>query len=166
MVPRHYSHSNFTRDTSATNHYKIENKFPKFSSKSPTDQWVSVNIKLIVDNCLDFLALTETWCNENSTVSLGQRTPPGYSVIHTHRPTRGGVALIFRDTYKAKRVKTEKYTNFDKSAVKRRSTLGGLDQYTTPNTKLNTLELSAPPPKKKKKKKKRNKTTLHHCDVM
>ena len=47
-----------------------------------------------------------------------------------------------------------------KSAVKRRSTLGGLDQYTTPNTKLNTLEMSAPPPpppqKKKKKRKKKN----------
>ena len=38
----------------------------------------------------------------------------GYSVIHTHRPTGGGgVALIFRDTYKAKRVKTGKYTNFE-----------------------------------------------------
>ena len=33
-----------------------------------------------------------------------------------------------------------------KSAVKRRSILGGLDQYTTPNTKLNPLEMSAPPP--------------------
>ena len=74
--------------------------------------------ELIVDNCLDFLALTEAWCNENSTVSLGQITPPGYSVIHTHRPTRGGgVALIFRDTYKAKRVKTGKYTNFENQTV-------------------------------------------------
>ena len=75
-------------------------------------------LELIVDNCLDFLALTETWCNENSTVSLGQITPLGYSVIHTHRPTRGdGVALIFRDTYKAKRVKTRKYTNFENQTV-------------------------------------------------
>ena len=74
--------------------------------------------ELIVDNCLDFLALTETWCNENFTDSLGQITPPGYSVIHTHRPTRGGgVALIFRDTYKAKRVKTGKYTNFENQTV-------------------------------------------------
>ena len=70
--------------------------------------------ELIIDNCFDSLALTETWCNENSTVSLGQITPPGYSVIHTHRPTRGGgVALIFRDTYKAKRVQTGRYTNFE-----------------------------------------------------
>ena len=74
--------------------------------------------ELIVDNCLDFLALTGTWCNENSTVSLGQITPPGYSVIHTHRPTCGsGVALIFRDTYEAKHVKTEKYTNFENQTV-------------------------------------------------
>ena len=74
--------------------------------------------ELIVDNCLDFLALTETWCNENSTVSNGQITPPGYFVIHTHIPTRGGgVALIIRDTYNAKRVKTGKYTNFDNQTV-------------------------------------------------
>ena len=51
---------------------------------------------------------------------------------------------------------------WNKSAVKRRSTLGGLDQYTTPNAKLNTLEMSAPP--KKTKKQKQNK--LHRCDVM
>ena len=44
---------------------------------------------------------------------------------------------------------------FNKSAVKRRSTLGGLDQYTTPNTKYTGDE--CPPPKKKK--------NLHRCDV-
>ena len=43
--------------------------------------------ELIVDNHIDFLALTETWCNSNSTVSLGHITPAGYSVIHTDRPT-------------------------------------------------------------------------------
>ena len=83
------------------------------NSRSINKQGDSI-YELIVDNCLDFLALTETWCIGNSTVSLGQITPPGYSAIHTHRPTRGGgVALIFRDTYKAKRVKTGKYTNFE-----------------------------------------------------
>ena len=44
-----------------------------------------------------------------------------------------------------------------KSAIKRRSTLGGLDQYTTPNTKLNTLEMSALPPPPPKEKQKQNK---------
>ena len=48
--------------------------------------------------------------------------------------------------------------SFNKSAVKRRSTLGALDQYTTPNTKLNTLEMSPPPPPPQKKKKKKKTT--------
>ena len=67
----------------------------------------------------------------------------------------------------------------NKSAVKRRSSLGSLDQDTTPNTKLNTLEMSdppatplppppppPPPPKKKKKKKtkKKNSSSLR-CHV-
>ena len=46
----------------------------------------------------------------------------------------------------------------NKSAVKRRSTLGGLDQYTTPNT----LEMSAPPPPQKKKKKKNSSSLWCH----
>ena len=50
---------------------------------------------------------------------------------------------------------------YNKSAVKRRSTLGGLDQYTTPNTKLNTLEMSAPPPRKKKNKKNSSSLRCH-----
>ena len=41
--------------------------------------------------------------------------------------------------------------NKNKSAVKRRSTLGGLDQYTTPNTKY-TGDPTPHPPKKNKKK--------------
>ena len=70
--------------------------------------------ELIVDNHLDFLALTETWCNSNSTVSVGHITPVGYSVIHADRPTRGGgVALVFRDTYKAKHIKTGKWATFE-----------------------------------------------------
>ena len=72
----------------------------------------------IVDNHLDLLALTEIWCNSNSMVRLGYITPAGYSVIHTDIPTRGGgVALVFGDTYKAKHVKTGKYTTFEHQAV-------------------------------------------------
>ena len=44
---------------------------------------------------------------------------------------------------------------YNKSAVKRRSTLGGLDQYTTPNTKYTGDECPPPPPKKKQKKQKK-----------
>ena len=35
--------------------------------------------ELITDNDLDVLALTETWYTDNSDVSLGLVTPPGYS---------------------------------------------------------------------------------------
>ena len=52
---------------------------------------------------------------------------------------------------------------YNKSAVKRRSTLGGLDQYTTPNTKYTGDE--CPPPQKKKQNQKKNNQTLHRCGV-
>ena len=55
--------------------------------------------ELITDNNLDFLDLTETWCTDKSSVSLGFITPPGYTIQHTNRESRGGgVALIYRDS--------------------------------------------------------------------
>ena len=87
-------------------------KFPIYKEQGGFHLWI---------NCwqlLAFLALTKAHSNENSTICLGQITPPGYSVIYTYRPTHGGGgALIFRDTYKAKRVKTGKYTNFEHQIV-------------------------------------------------
>ena len=54
----------------------------------------------------------------------------------------------------------------NKSAVKRRSTLGGLDQYTTPNTKYTGDECPPPPPpppnKKKTNKQKKFQTQQIH----
>ena len=41
--------------------------------------------ELITDNDLDVLALTETWCTDNYNVSLGLVTPPGYTIVQTHR---------------------------------------------------------------------------------
>ena len=95
-------------------------KSPLLGQNVPFSNSRSMNNKgdfmysLIIDNCLDSLALTETWCNENSTASLGQKPPPGYSVIDTRG---GGVALIFRDTYKAKCVQTDVVYEFRKSSV-------------------------------------------------
>ena len=74
--------------------------------------------ELICDNKLDFLALTETWCNDYSTVSLGQITPPGYNILHTNRPHRGGgVALVYRETYKARLEKGHVYSSFEHQTV-------------------------------------------------
>ena len=73
----------------------------------------------ITDNQLDLLALTETWCTDKSLVSLGLIQPPGYSVIHLPRQDHrgGGVGLLYRDSYKAKRVKVEKFSSFEHQTV-------------------------------------------------
>ena len=58
--------------------------------------------ELITDNDLDVLALIETWCTENSDVSLGLVTSPGYAIVQTHRSSRGGgVCVIYRDSLRA-----------------------------------------------------------------
>ena len=75
--------------------------------------------ELITDKQLDYLALTETWCTDKSSVSLGLIQPPGYSIIHFPRHDRrgGGVGLIYRDSYEAKRVKCEKFSSFEHQTV-------------------------------------------------
>ena len=43
--------------------------------------------ELITDNRLDICAITETWLkNVKSSDSLGQLTPPGYTITHLPRP--------------------------------------------------------------------------------
>ena len=74
--------------------------------------------QLICDHKLDFLAITQTWCNANSSVSLGQITPPGYSIIHTERPSRGGgIALTFSDSFKFKHIRDTKHTTLEHQTV-------------------------------------------------
>ena len=74
--------------------------------------------ELITDYNLDFLALTETWCSDKSSVSLGLITPPGYTITHTNRESRGGgVALIHRDSFKYKCDKSVFFTTFEYQTV-------------------------------------------------
>ena len=69
---------------------------------------------LIVDNKLDICAITETWLNENSAVSVGNITPAGYSTCHLPRQSRGGgVAAVHRQSLSAKTVSDSKYTTFE-----------------------------------------------------
>ena len=70
--------------------------------------------ELITDNDLDLCALTETWCHENSIVSLKLICPDGYSVKQTPRATRGGgVALLHRDSYKVVLERSRKRETFE-----------------------------------------------------
>ena len=74
--------------------------------------------ELITDNDLDVLALIETWCTDNSDVSLGLVTPPGYAIVQTHRSSRGGgVGVIYRDSLRARLEKCEKYSSFEHQTV-------------------------------------------------
>lgn len=67
--------------------------------------------ELIVDRRLDLLAVTETWHGDSDDVALRRSAPPGYRVIDVARPRsspheqpHGGVALIFRDHFVAKKL--------------------------------------------------------------
>ena len=79
-------------------------------------QWKGIfNLWINYRQSIEFLALAETWCTDKSSVSLGIIQPPWYSVIHLPRHDRrgGGIGLIYRDSYKAQRVKFEKCSPFE-----------------------------------------------------
>jgi len=65
---------------------------------------------LISDNNIDILALQETWLPPDVHPAIKcDIAPPGYVVQHVHRPSvagrpsrGGGVAVVFRDHYKAR----------------------------------------------------------------
>lgn len=71
----------------------------------------------ITDHQLDIIALTETWIKPTTCGStLAAITPPGYSLDHVPRPgggRGGGVALIYRDSFKVKRICTPTFTSFE-----------------------------------------------------
>ena len=74
--------------------------------------------ELITDNDLDVLALTETWWTDNSDVSLGLVTPPGYAIVQTHRSSRGGgVGVIYRDSLRARLEQCQTYSSFEHQTV-------------------------------------------------
>ena len=74
--------------------------------------------ELIVSNDTDVFAVTETWHACSDDVALRRIVPPGYRCLEAARPARlttrstvdnnnlgGGVALIYRENLKAKRLK-------------------------------------------------------------
>lgn len=71
----------------------------------------------IIDLQLDFLAITETWIKPNTPGSaLASVTPAGYTLEHVPRPSGrngGGVGLIYRDTFQAKRITTPMFSSFE-----------------------------------------------------
>ena len=80
-----------------TKNYSIS-KGALLNSRSINGKEDSIH-ELITDNNLDFLALTETWCTDKSSVSLGFITPPGYTIQHTNRESRVISKDVIRDRF-------------------------------------------------------------------
>jgi len=71
----------------------------------------------IVDKQLDIVAITETWIKPTTPGStLAAVTPPGYTLDHISRPSGtngGGVGLIYRNSFKAKKVTMPPFSSFE-----------------------------------------------------
>ena len=97
-----------------------DSKCGLLNARSRNNNWDSIyELILITNNDLDVLALTETWWTDNSDVSLGLVTPPGYAIVQTHRSSWGsGVGVIYRDSLHARLEKCEKYSSFEQPNCK------------------------------------------------
>lgn len=72
--------------------------------------------ELIVDKDLDVLCLSETWFRDSGDeVSIGEMTPPGYTLMHSPRTfgRGGGVAVIYRNQVKLSQCKQKSFKTFD-----------------------------------------------------
>jgi Reverse transcriptase (RNA-dependent DNA polymerase)/Endonuclease/Exonuclease/phosphatase family len=77
--------------------------------------------EFISDQCIDVLALTETWLSADSLPStLNSITPDTYSLIHSPRldGKGGGIALLFRSFLKIVKIPLPVYTSFEALCVR------------------------------------------------
>jgi Reverse transcriptase (RNA-dependent DNA polymerase) len=96
-----------------------------------------------IDECeLDMLAITETWIKQSHPAAIKQDlAPPGYTVIHVHRPgdgvhDRGGVAIVARTELHMKQlVLSRPYSSVELLAV----------NCTTVEGRLNVIVAYRPP---------------------
>ena len=89
------------------------------NSRSVCNKSLAIN-DYIADSNADLIAISETWIKPSTATStLAELTPPGYSLLHVPRAGRtgGGVALIHRNTLKAKIVDTSRFYSFEHMTV-------------------------------------------------
>ena len=75
----------------------------------------------IMDKCLDFLFLTETWLSPDSPPSiLNLLTPSGYSFHHVPRPSGrgGGIGCVYKSEFTLTYPTTPTYLSFEHMLVK------------------------------------------------
>ena len=75
---------------------------------------------LLITHDLDFLFLTETWCHDNSSVSIELVKPQGYDGKFGNREGKGGegVGCIYRTSVDVKEIPSKKCTTFDHIVLK------------------------------------------------
>ena len=56
----------------------------------------------MIDQKVDLMFLSETWCKPNKSAVVNELTPPGYSFIGESRSSNsgGGVGLLYKSAYK------------------------------------------------------------------
>ena len=77
--------------------------------------------EFISDNKLDILALSETWLSPNSLpATLNSLTPPEFSILSSPRKDSrgGGLALIYRSSFKIQEVRVPSFLSFESLCVK------------------------------------------------
>ncbi|MCH1595851.1 MAG: hypothetical protein L7S42_05020, partial [Flavobacteriaceae bacterium] len=83
--------------------------------RSVCNKAISVN-DYIVEKHIDFIGLTETWLKDDNSVAKAELVPPGFSLENKSRPGSrkgGGVAIIHKDTLKAKQTATLDFKSFE-----------------------------------------------------
>lgn len=68
-----------------------------------------------IENKLDFLAMTETWLNNDETDIEAALTPDGFSLHHAPRVGRagGGVGILIKSNVKVKRISDRTFKTFE-----------------------------------------------------
>ena len=88
-------------------------RFALFNAQSVTQKTFILN-KKFTDRKLDFLFLTETWLNIGDLSSFGELCPPQCSFFNAPRSSRGGgIATIFKDSFKCKLLPIESFLSFE-----------------------------------------------------
>jgi len=96
----------------------------------------------IVERHLDFIAICESWIKLQDNVTIAKLGPPGYSLDLKPRPGSkrgGGVAVIYKDTFKFKTVATLDFSTFeysDQTLTHLSTHLRTIVLYRPPNTSL------------------------------
>ena len=90
--------------------------FGLLNPRSVRNKAVSI-YDFVIDQNLDFLALTETWLSSTDESDITEAlTPEGYTLTHTPRGNKdfgGGVGLLTNSSVKCKVLKSSKFKSFE-----------------------------------------------------